>query len=91
MMRRAAPSIVNDTDVHRRGRGLHGAESLSAVARVAAGLRGVPGRCMTTDAHHVTAPHPEGEGMIQAMKRLTQPASRPAKSDMSTRMDRPAE
>jgi 3-oxoacyl-[acyl-carrier-protein] synthase II len=23
---------------------------------------------MTTDAHHVTAPHPEGEGMIQAMR-----------------------
>ena len=22
---------------------------------------------MTTDAHHVTAPHPEGEGMIRAM------------------------
>jgi 3-oxoacyl-[acyl-carrier-protein] synthase II len=25
------------------------------------------GAGMTTDAHHVTAPHPEGEGMIQAM------------------------
>ena len=24
---------------------------------------------MSTDAHHVTAPHPEGEGMIQAMRR----------------------
>jgi 3-oxoacyl-[acyl-carrier-protein] synthase II len=23
---------------------------------------------MTTDAHHVTAPHPEGEGMIRAMQ-----------------------
>ena len=25
------------------------------------------GAAMTTDAHHVTAPHPEGEGMIRAM------------------------
>jgi 3-oxoacyl-[acyl-carrier-protein] synthase II len=24
---------------------------------------------MTTDAHHVTSPHPEGEGMIEAMRR----------------------
>jgi 3-oxoacyl-[acyl-carrier-protein] synthase II len=27
------------------------------------------GAAMTTDAHHVTAPHPEGEGMIRAMSR----------------------
>ncbi|HEV8440832.1 MAG TPA: beta-ketoacyl-[acyl-carrier-protein] synthase family protein [Methylomirabilota bacterium] len=26
------------------------------------------GTAMTTDAHHVTAPHPEGEGMIRAMR-----------------------
>ena len=32
---------------------------------------------MTTDAHHVTAPHPEGEGMIQAMQRALDDAGRP--------------
>jgi len=25
------------------------------------------GAAVTTDAHHVTAPHPEGEGMVRAM------------------------
>ena len=34
-------------------------------ARVHARLAGYG---MTTDAHHVTAPHPEGEGMIHAMR-----------------------
>ncbi len=29
---------------------------------------------MTTDAHHVTAPHPEGEGMIQAMRQALEAA-----------------
>jgi 3-oxoacyl-[acyl-carrier-protein] synthase II len=33
---------------------------------------------MTTDAHHVTAPHPEGEGMIQAMRQALEDAGRPA-------------
>jgi 3-oxoacyl-[acyl-carrier-protein] synthase II len=33
---------------------------------------------MTTDAHHVTAPHPEGEGMIQAMQQALDDAGRPA-------------
>jgi 3-oxoacyl-[acyl-carrier-protein] synthase II len=29
---------------------------------------------MTTDAHHVTAPHPEGEGMIHAMRQALEDA-----------------
>jgi len=38
-----------------------GARGGRALARLA-------GSGMTTDAHHVTAPHPEGEGMIHAMR-----------------------
>jgi 3-oxoacyl-[acyl-carrier-protein] synthase II len=32
------------------------------------------GAGMSTDAHHVTAPHPEGEGMIQAMRQALEAA-----------------
>ncbi len=32
---------------------------------------------MTTDAHHVTAPHPDGEGMIQAMRLALEDAGLP--------------
>jgi 3-oxoacyl-[acyl-carrier-protein] synthase II len=50
----AAFLVVEDAE-HCRARG----------GRVHARLAGYG---MTTDAHHVTAPHPEGEGMIQAMR-----------------------
>lgn len=33
---------------------------------------------MSTDAHHVTAPHPEGEGMIHAMRQALDDAGLPA-------------
>jgi 3-oxoacyl-[acyl-carrier-protein] synthase II len=46
--------VIEDAD-HCRARGGR------AYARLA-------GYGMTTDAHHVTAPHPEGEGMIHAMQ-----------------------
>src|SRR3990172_1939133 len=36
------------------------------------------GAGMTTDAHHVTAPHPEGEGMIRAMNLALDAAGVPA-------------
>lgn len=49
----AAFVVLEDAD-HCRARG----------ARV---LGELLGGGMTTDAHHVTAPHPEGEGMIRAM------------------------
>lgn len=39
------------------------------------------GAGMTTDAHHITAPHPEGEGMIQAM-RLALEAARMAPGEI---------
>src|SRR5262249_32042073 len=39
------------------------------------------GAGMTTDAHHVTAPHPEGEGMIRAM-RLALDAARVAPGEV---------
>jgi len=50
----AAFLVIEDAD-HCRARGGR------AHARLA-------GYGMTTDAHHVTAPHPEGEGMIHAME-----------------------
>src|SRR4029077_17794798 len=50
----AAAFLVLEDAAHCRARG----------GRVYAPLLGAG---MTTDAHHVTAPHPEGEGMIRAM------------------------
>lgn len=51
----AAAFLVIEDAAHCRARG----------GRVHARLAGYG---MTTDAHHVTAPHPEGEGMIHAMR-----------------------
>ncbi len=51
----AAAFLVIEDAEHCRARG----------GRVHARLAGYG---MTTDAHHVTAPHPEGEGMIHAMQ-----------------------
>jgi len=51
----AAAFLVIEDALHCRARG----------GRVHARLAGYG---MTTDAHHVTAPHPEGEGMIHAME-----------------------
>jgi 3-oxoacyl-[acyl-carrier-protein] synthase II len=51
----AAAFLVLEDAEHCRARGGR------ALARRA-------GSGMTTDAHHVTAPHPEGEGMIHAMR-----------------------
>jgi len=39
-----------------------------ARARGARGYAELTGAAMTTDAHHVTAPHPEGDGMARAMR-----------------------
>jgi 3-oxoacyl-[acyl-carrier-protein] synthase II len=59
----AAFLVVEDAD-HCRARG----------GRVHARLTGYG---MTTDAHHVTAPHPEGEGMIHAMEQALADAGLP--------------
>lgn len=45
-----------------------------AVARGAKIYAEVCGAAMTADAHHITAPHPEGHGAIQAMKLALQDA-----------------
>jgi len=50
-----AAFLVLESDAHARARG----------ARVYAELAG---HAMTTDAYHVTAPHPDGEGMIAAIR-----------------------
>ena len=60
----AAFLVVEDAE-HCRARGGR------AHARLA-------GYGMSTDAHHVTAPHPEGEGMIQAMRQALDDAALPA-------------
>jgi 3-oxoacyl-[acyl-carrier-protein] synthase II len=39
-----------------------------ARARGARGYAELAGAAMTTDAHHVTAPHPDGDGMARAMR-----------------------
>ena len=39
-----------------------------ARARGARGYAQLAGGAMTTDAHHVTAPHPDGDGMARAMR-----------------------
>jgi 3-oxoacyl-[acyl-carrier-protein] synthase II len=62
----AAAFVVLEDAARARARG----------ARVYGELRGA---AVTTDAHHVTAPHPEGEGMIRAM-RLALDAARLAPS-----------
>ena len=50
-----AAFLMLESDAHARARG----------ARVYAELAG---HAMTTDAYHVTAPHPDGEGMIAAIR-----------------------
>jgi 3-oxoacyl-[acyl-carrier-protein] synthase II len=68
------PEPCRPFDRDRRGMSLGEAAAFLVLedaehCRVRGGpCRGVPGAGMATDAHHVTAPHPEGEGMIQAMK-----------------------
>ena len=57
----AAAFLVIEDAEHCRARGGR------AYARLA-------GYGMTTDAHHVTAPHPEGEGMIHAMRQALEDA-----------------
>jgi 3-oxoacyl-(acyl-carrier-protein) synthase len=59
----AAAFLVIEGADHCRARG----------GRVHARLAGYG---MTTDAHHVTAPHPEGEGMIHAMRQALEDAGR---------------
>src|ERR1700730_11546260 len=60
----AAAFLVIEDALHCRARG----------GRVHARLGGYG---MTTDAHHVTAPHPEGEGMIHAMEQALADAGLP--------------
>jgi 3-oxoacyl-[acyl-carrier-protein] synthase II len=43
-------------------------EASRARARGARGYADLAGSAMTTDAYHVTAPHPEGDGMARAMR-----------------------
>ena len=60
----AAAFLVVEDAAHCRARGGR------AHARLA-------GYGMTTDAHHVTAPHPEGEGMIHAMRQALEDSGLP--------------
>jgi len=69
------PGPCRPFDRDRRGMSIgEGAAFLVLESRAEARARGariyaeLAGHAMTTDAHHVTAPHPEGEGMISAMR-----------------------
>ena len=69
------PEPCRPFDRDRRGMSLgEGAAFVVLEDREAARARGVPvyaelaGHGMTTDAFHVTAPHPAGDGMVRAMR-----------------------
>lgn len=70
------PAPCRPFDAHRRGMSIgEGAafvvleSAAHARARGARATAVLAGWSMTTDAYHVTAPHPEGEGMVRAMRR----------------------
>jgi 3-oxoacyl-[acyl-carrier-protein] synthase II len=75
------PEPCRPFDRHRRGMSIGEAAAFLVLedahwcrargGRVYASLLGAG---LTTDAHHVTAPHPEGEGMIRAMTAALQAA-----------------
>jgi 3-oxoacyl-[acyl-carrier-protein] synthase II len=69
------PEPCRPFDVGRRGMSIGEAAAFvvleDAAAARARGARvhgELLGTAVTTDAHHVTAPHPEGEGMVRAMR-----------------------
>lgn len=69
------PEPCRPFDAHRRGMSIgEGAAFVVLEAEAHARARGartwaaLAGWSTTTDAHHVTAPHPEGEGMVRAMR-----------------------
>ena len=69
------PSPCRPFDRERRGMSIgEGAAFMvlesaeHARARGARGYAALAGAAMTTDAHHVTAPHPDGDGMARAMR-----------------------
>jgi 3-oxoacyl-[acyl-carrier-protein] synthase II len=68
------PDPCRPFDRHRRGMSIGEAAAFVVLEdaarcrdRGARAYAELAGAAMTTDAHHVTAPHPEGEGMIRAM------------------------
>jgi len=70
------PGPCRPFDLHRRGMSIgEGAAFVVLESEAHARARGartyaaLAGWSMTTDAYHVTAPHPEGEGMVRAMRR----------------------
>jgi 3-oxoacyl-[acyl-carrier-protein] synthase II len=69
------PEPCRPFDVGRRGMSIGEAAAFvvleDAAAAHARGARvhgELLGAAVTTDAHHVTAPHPEGDGMVRAMR-----------------------
>jgi 3-oxoacyl-[acyl-carrier-protein] synthase II len=68
------PEPCRPFDRHRRGMSIGEAAAFLVLedarrcrARGGRAYAALAGSGMSTDAHHVTAPHPEGEGMIRAM------------------------
>jgi 3-oxoacyl-(acyl-carrier-protein) synthase len=73
-LRLLAPEPCRPFDRERRGMSIGEAAAFLVLeeaghcrARGGRAHAELAGAAMTTDAHHVTAPHPEGEGMIRAM------------------------
>jgi 3-oxoacyl-[acyl-carrier-protein] synthase II len=75
------PTPCRPFDRDRRGMSIGEAAAFLVIedaehcrARGGRGYARLAGYGMTTDAHHVTAPHPEGEGMIHAMRQALEDA-----------------
>jgi 3-oxoacyl-[acyl-carrier-protein] synthase II len=75
------PTPCRPFDRDRRGMSIGEAAAFLVIedaehcrARGGRGYARLGGYGMTTDAHHVTAPHPEGEGMIHAMRQALEDA-----------------
>ncbi len=72
-----SPELCNPFSRNRRGINLGEAAALMVLSREPAEVR-LAGAGESSDAHHISAPHPDGRGAAQAMHRALQAAAMPA-------------